>query len=147
MTPHFWMDVDLAIEAVETIRDELSRLDPDGAEGYRERAERYIAELRAVDNEIAELLSGLPEERRHLVTFHDAYGYFAERYGLTILGFLGRGSRRGAERNGDHRTGGKHHGVGDTLHLYRAPVQRACRRPDSEGHGRLYSHDPVRGSE
>ncbi len=89
--PHFWMDVDLAIEAVETIRDELSRLDPDGAEGYRERAERYIAELRAVDNEIAELLSGLPEERRHLVTFHDAYGYFAERYGLTILGFLVEG--------------------------------------------------------
>lgn len=89
--PHFWMDVDFTIQAVEAIRDELSRLDPDGADDYRERADAYIAELREVDTEIRELLGGLPEERRYLVTFHDAYGYFADRYGLTILGFLVEG--------------------------------------------------------
>ena len=90
--PHFWMDIDLGIEAIEAIRDELSRLDPDGADGYRERAESYIAELREVDEEIREMLSALPEQRRYLVTFHDAYGYFAARYGLTILGFLVEGA-------------------------------------------------------
>ena len=89
--PHFWMDIDFAIEAVEAIRDELSRLDPDGADYYREQAEAYIAELRELDAEIREQLAGLPEERRYLVTFHDAYGYFAERYGLTILGFVVEG--------------------------------------------------------
>ena len=89
--PHFWMDIDFTIQAVEAIRDELTRLDPDGADDYRERAEAYIAELREVDEEIRELLSALPEERRYLVTFHDAYGYFADRYGLTILGFLVEG--------------------------------------------------------
>ncbi len=89
--PHFWMDIDLTIEAVEAIRDELSRLDPDGADGYAERAGEYIAELRELDKEIAETLSALPEERRYLVTFHDAYGYFADRYGLTILGFVVEG--------------------------------------------------------
>ncbi len=89
--PHFWMDVDFTIEAVEAIRDELTRLDPDGADHYREQAESYIAELREVDGEIRELLADLPEERRYLVTFHDAYGYFADRYGLTILGFLVEG--------------------------------------------------------
>ena len=89
--PHFWMDIDLSIEAVEAIRDALSRLDPDGADGYRERAESYIAELREVDKEIAEMLSALPKERRYLVTFHNAYRYFADRYGLTILGFLVEG--------------------------------------------------------
>ena len=89
--PHFWMDVGFTIEAVEAIRDELTRLDPDGADHYRERAAAYIAELREVDTEIRELLAGLPEERRYLVTFHDAYGYFADRYGLTILGFLVEG--------------------------------------------------------
>ena len=89
--PHFWMDIDFAIVAVEAIRDELTRLDPDGADHYRERAEAYIAELREVDAEIRELLAGLPEERRYLVTFHDAYGYFADRYGLTILGFVVEG--------------------------------------------------------
>ena len=85
------MDIDLTIEAVEAIRDELSHLDPDGADYYRERAEAYIEELRELDNEIREQLAGLPEERRYLVTFHDAYGYFAARYGLTILGFVVEG--------------------------------------------------------
>ena len=85
------MDIDLTIEAVKAIRDELSRLDPEGANRYRERAESYTAELREVDKEIAALLSALPEERKYLVTFHDAYGYFADRYGLTILGFLVEG--------------------------------------------------------
>ena len=86
--PHFWMDIDLAIHAVEAIRDELARLDPDGADYYRERAGAYVAELREVDAEIREQLAGLPGERRYLVTFHDAFGYFADRYGLTILGFV-----------------------------------------------------------
>ena len=89
--PHFWMDIDFSIQAVEAIRDELTRLDPEGADYYRERAAEYIAELREVDTEIRELLADLPEERRYLVTFHDAYGYFADRYGLTILGFLVEG--------------------------------------------------------
>ena len=89
--PHFWMDIDLTIQAVEAIRDELSRLDPDGADHYAERAETFIAELRELDDDIRELLAGLPAERRYLVTFHDAYGYFADRYGLTILGFVVEG--------------------------------------------------------
>ena len=89
--PHFWMDIDLTIQAVESIRDELSRLDPDGADHYAERADNFIAELRELDDEIREKLAGLPEERRYLVTFHDAYGYFADRYGLTILGFVVEG--------------------------------------------------------
>ena len=89
--PHFWMDIDFTIQAVEAIRDELTRLDPDGADHYRDRAAAYIEELREVDEEIRELLADLPEERRYLVTFHDAYGYFADRYGLKILGFLVEG--------------------------------------------------------
>ena len=89
--PHFWMDIDFVIEAVEAIRAQLARLDPAGAEGYRERADAYAAELRALDAEVAATLADLPEERRYLVTFHDAYGYFAERYGLTVLGFVVEG--------------------------------------------------------
>ena len=89
--PHFWMDADLSIQAVEAIRDVLSDVDPDGASGYRERASTYVAELRAVDAEVRDALAELPEERRYLVTFHDAYGYFADRYGLTIVGFVVEG--------------------------------------------------------
>ena len=85
------MDVDFVIEAVEAIRAQLARLDPESADGYRERAEAFTAELRALDDEVAATLADLPEERRYLVTFHDAYGYFAARYGLTILGFVVEG--------------------------------------------------------
>ena len=86
--PHFWMDIDLVIQAVEAIRDELTHLDPDGAGYYRDQAAAYIEELRELDEEIAEMLSALPDSRRYLVTFHDAYGYFAARYNLVILGFV-----------------------------------------------------------
>ena len=89
--PHFWMDIDFVIQAVEAIRDELTHLDPDGAGYYRDQAAAYIEELRELDEEIAEMLSALPESRRYLVTFHDAFGYFADRYGLTILGFVVEG--------------------------------------------------------
>jgi zinc/manganese transport system substrate-binding protein/manganese/iron transport system substrate-binding protein len=82
------MDADLAIQAVERIADELSAVDPDGASGYRANAERYASEVRAMDQAIAAGLMQLPAERKLLVTFHDAYGYYADRYGLTVLGFV-----------------------------------------------------------
>ena len=89
--PHFWMDVGLAIEAIERIREGLAALDAGNEDAYRARAAGYVEELRAVDEEIAQMIARLPPERRFLVTFHDAYGYFAARYGLTILGFVVEG--------------------------------------------------------
>lgn len=89
--PHFWMDIDLVVMAVEAIQEALTEANPQQAETYAQNAAAYIADLRALDAEIAAMLAGLPEERRYLVTFHDAYGYFAARYGLTILGFVVEG--------------------------------------------------------
>jgi zinc/manganese transport system substrate-binding protein len=86
--PHIWMSPDLVIQAVERIRDTLVEMDPDNADDYRARAETYTRQIREMDEEIAGLLAGLPENRRYVVTFHDAYGYFAARYGLTLVGFV-----------------------------------------------------------
>ncbi len=91
LDPHFWLDVDLAAEAVRVIADELSTLYPDEAETFATNADAYIAQLREVDGRVRELLADLPPQRRYLVTFHDAYGYFARRYGLEILGFVVEG--------------------------------------------------------
>jgi zinc/manganese transport system substrate-binding protein/manganese/iron transport system substrate-binding protein len=88
LDPHIWMDADLAIGAVGRIADELALIDPDGAAGYTANAERYTSELRAMDETVADRLAELPPARKLLVTFHDAYGYFADRYGLTVLGFV-----------------------------------------------------------
>ncbi len=84
--PHFWLDPTNAITYVENIRDGLSRADPAGQDIYAENAEAYIAQLKDLDTWIAEQVRTIPAGRRQLVTNHESFGYFADRYGFTIVG-------------------------------------------------------------
>jgi zinc/manganese transport system substrate-binding protein/manganese/iron transport system substrate-binding protein len=86
--PHFWLDVEYAGHYVEGIRDELIEADPEGEEQYRENAEEYLAELEELDGYIEEKAQEIPEENRKLVTFHDAFPYFAEAYGFELEGVI-----------------------------------------------------------
>lgn len=80
--PHFWLDVGYAMRYVERIRDALIRVDPAGEEVYRRNAREYLEELERLDRYIRERAASIPEERRKLVTFHDAFPYFARAYGF-----------------------------------------------------------------
>jgi ABC-type Zn uptake system ZnuABC Zn-binding protein ZnuA len=84
--PHFWLDPTLAAKYVENIRDGLSQADPAGAATYAANAQAYIAQLKALDQWIASQVAQVPPERRRLVTNHESLGYFADRYGFTIVG-------------------------------------------------------------
>jgi ABC-type Zn uptake system ZnuABC Zn-binding protein ZnuA len=84
--PHFWLDPTLAVSYVERIRDALSEVDPEGAARYERQARSYIAELRALDEEIAALIETIAPERRLLAVNHLSHGYYADRYGLRIVG-------------------------------------------------------------
>jgi ABC-type Zn uptake system ZnuABC Zn-binding protein ZnuA len=84
--PHLWLDPVRAVTYVGNIREGLIEADPAGAEVYRANAEAYIAELTSLDAWISEQVAQIPAERRLLVTNHEALGYFAERYGFTIVG-------------------------------------------------------------
>jgi manganese/iron transport system substrate-binding protein len=64
----------------------LSALDPANAETYTANAADYKAQLEELDAFIQEQISSIPEENRELVTDHRAFGYFADRYGLTQIG-------------------------------------------------------------
>lgn len=86
--PHMWMDPMLAARYVEAARDALTELDPEGAEEYAANARAYIAELEELDRWIADQMATIPEPNRKLVTTHDAFRYFGERYGLTIVGTI-----------------------------------------------------------
>jgi len=86
--PHFWLDPILAVHYVEQISEGLVQADPTNAQVYSENSGRYIQELRDLDEELREELSQVPQEYRHLVTFHDAYGYFARRYGWEVSAFV-----------------------------------------------------------
>ena len=83
--PHVWMDPVLMAEAAGELADELARIDPGGAPGYRDRAERHAAALRALHGELRRTLRVIPAERRKLVTSHDSLAYFAERYDLEVV--------------------------------------------------------------
>ena len=86
--PHLWLNVQYAMRYVERIRDALIAVDPEGADLYRSNAGAYLNELDALDKEVAADIQSIPPERRKLVTFHDAYPYFAERYGREVVGVV-----------------------------------------------------------
>ncbi len=82
--PHAWQSLKNAIVMANTIRDALVKADPAHAAGYKARAEAYDSELGKLDTYIAKQIQSLPEKRRKLVTSHDAFGYFGQRYGIDI---------------------------------------------------------------
>ena len=86
LDPHFWIDPNNVVTYVENIRDGLVQIDPDGSEVYKSSAEAYIVQLRELDLWIEGRVTSIPVERRLLVTNHDSLGYFAERYGFTVIG-------------------------------------------------------------
>lgn len=87
--PHVWHDPVQAISMVQVIAEALATADPANAEFYQARADGYLEELRRLDAWIAEQTARVPEARRVLVTTHDTFGYFAERYGFDILSVMG----------------------------------------------------------
>lgn len=84
--PHLWLDPNNVIVYVENIRDALTHFDPEGEAVYRTNAEAYVADLQDLDGWIVEQVEQVPADRRLLITNHEAFGYFADRYGFTIVG-------------------------------------------------------------
>lgn len=83
--PHMWLDPCRVGKYVENIRDGLTRVDPEGANAYRANAEAYLTQLKALDAWITGQVNTIPAEHRLLVTNHAAMGYFADRYGFTVV--------------------------------------------------------------
>ncbi|MDR2253702.1 MAG: anchored repeat ABC transporter, substrate-binding protein [Bifidobacteriaceae bacterium] len=86
--PHLWQNVRNAMAYVQLIRDTLIGADPAHARDYTANTNAYLAELEATDDYVRDTLAQIPEQNRHLVTTHDAFGYLAHAYGLTVAGFV-----------------------------------------------------------
>jgi len=82
--PHIWLDPQNAIAMTRAIAEALSQADPPHAGIYRANAARRIANLEALDRELAAALA--PVRDRPYLVFHDAYHYFEARYGLKSAG-------------------------------------------------------------
>ena len=86
--PHLWLDPAYAVRYVERIRDALIEVDPANAETYRANAAAYVGEIEALDAWAKGEIATIPAERRKLVTFHDAFPYLADHYGLELVGVV-----------------------------------------------------------
>lgn len=94
LDPHVWMDPVRMAEAVDLIADRLSMsagVDVSGSSAD------YRSQILALHEEIAEMIEKVPIERRKMVTNHFSYGYYADRYGLTLLGTVIPAATSGAE--------------------------------------------------
>lgn len=96
--PHLFTDPTRMRDAAAHIAEDLSTALPAlDTPAFHTRVEAYLAELDAVDAEVEGLLSGIPAEDRVLVTNHEVFGYFADRYGFEILGAVVPGGSTLAE--------------------------------------------------
>ena len=80
LDPHLWMDISTWVYVIDPIVDSLAALDPEGKEYYAENARLLRLEMLSVHERIYNLMQSVPEEKRFLVTSHDAFGYFARSY-------------------------------------------------------------------
>ena len=87
--PHVWFDVSKWMSVTEVIRDSFVDIDPEHAELYEDNARHYLAELEELDRYVAERAQLVLEEKRVLITAHDAFNYFGEAYDFEVRGLQG----------------------------------------------------------
>ncbi|HZW77263.1 MAG TPA: zinc ABC transporter substrate-binding protein [Flavobacteriaceae bacterium] len=87
--PHVWFDVDLVKEMCSVITKELIAIRPEQAAFFRENNMAFQKELSALKAELIEKVNEIPEEKRILVTAHDAFGYFGKSFGFKVVGLQG----------------------------------------------------------
>lgn len=87
--PHVWFNIEYFKLFAKKVTQVLSEKDPENAEHYTENETRYLALLDALQKTITSTIETLPQEKRILVTAHDAFNYFGKSYGFEVVGLQG----------------------------------------------------------
>ena len=85
LDPHAFQSIANARIYVKNIVDAFCAADAEGCATYQANAEAYTAKLDALEGEVKAAIASIPENKRVVITSHDAFGYFAHEYGLTFL--------------------------------------------------------------
>ena len=85
---HIWVSISLYINQVQNIANELAKADEKNADKYLENAEIYIEKLKTLKSEMHEKLDNL--EKKNIVTFHEAFSYFADEFNLNVVAVIER---------------------------------------------------------
>jgi zinc/manganese transport system substrate-binding protein len=83
--PHAWQSVANVKLYVANIRDALVAADPAGKPAYEANAAAYLGKLDALEREVRDTVAKIAADRRRIITTHDAFGYFAEAYGVQFI--------------------------------------------------------------
>ncbi|MFG1432576.1 zinc ABC transporter substrate-binding protein [Xanthobacter sp. V2C-8] len=83
--PHAWQSIANAKVYVANIRDGLIAADPAGKDAYTANAAAYTAKLDALEGEVKAAMAAIPASQRRIITSHDAFGYFGDAYGVTLI--------------------------------------------------------------
>jgi ABC-type Zn uptake system ZnuABC Zn-binding protein ZnuA len=86
--PHLWTDPTMVRRYAEIVFNEVSERDPDNADSYDSNFRAFAAEIDDLDGAMRESFATLPEASKKLLTYHDAYAYFARTYGWTVIGAI-----------------------------------------------------------
>ena len=111
--PHVWVSISNCITQVETIRDGLMALDPQFADKYQSNSDQYVAKLTELRDRMHRELDSLSS--RDIITFHEAFPYFAHEFGLHIVSVINR--EPGSEPNARE--------LADTIRLVRSTGVKA----------------------
>lgn len=87
--PHIWFDVKVWEEVAKSVEEKVEKLDPTNKEYYKENLDNYLKELDKLDDYVTKRAEEIPKEKRVLVTAHDAFNYFAKKYGFEVRGLQG----------------------------------------------------------
>lgn len=87
--PHVWFDVPLWMEVVREVERSLSVKDPINSDYYNANTTAYLSKLKELEQYVSDRASELPEDKRVLVTAHDAFRYFGKKYGFEVVGLQG----------------------------------------------------------
>ena len=87
--PHVWFNIQFFKQFAMTVTEQLSKKDPENSVNYIANEKIYLAKLDALEAEVTATIATLPEEKRILVTAHDAFNYFGKSYGFNVVGLQG----------------------------------------------------------
>ncbi len=87
--PHVWFDISFFKLFAEQVTHTLISEDPKNKLLFIENSEEFIEKLNELENKLTQLINQLPEEKRILVTAHDAFNYFGASFGFQVVGLQG----------------------------------------------------------
>lgn len=87
--PHIWFDTDLWLDGMWHVARELGKIDTASKEQFEENFEAFEDQVKEVDNWSKSMLDSIPENKRTLITSHDAFSYFGRKYAVEVKGIQG----------------------------------------------------------